>query len=153
MYLYLNDPSRSVAQLNRHVSHFRELSNTWGIGEQTFEFWSWLSKQCVRAFIPSFLSLTRFVRRYRLFADLVAIAIRAGLRIPSLRPPPTARSTPAGMPQPPSSELAPGNVLQHPGYYFYLSGTCAVERRERFRAIAKAEVRCCLLSSVEISED
>lgn len=47
MYLYLNEPSRSISQLNRHVSRFRELSNTWGIGEQTFEFWSWLSKQCV----------------------------------------------------------------------------------------------------------
>ena len=47
MYLYLNEPARSVAQLNKHVARFRDLSNTWGIGEQTFEFWSWLSKQCV----------------------------------------------------------------------------------------------------------
>lgn len=47
MYLYLNEASRAVSQLNRHVARFRELSNTWGIGEQTFEFWSWLSKQCV----------------------------------------------------------------------------------------------------------
>lgn len=46
LYLYLNEPSRSVAQLNRHVNRFRELSNIWGIGEETFEFWSWLSKQC-----------------------------------------------------------------------------------------------------------
>jgi hypothetical protein len=53
MYLYLNEPSRSVAQLNRHVSRFHELSDTWGLGEQTFEYWSWLSKQCV----PSPLSI------------------------------------------------------------------------------------------------
>lgn len=47
MYLYLNEPSRALAQLNRHVFRFRELSNSWKIGEDTFEFWSWLSKQCV----------------------------------------------------------------------------------------------------------
>lgn len=51
MYLYLNEPSRAVAQLNRHTVKFRELSNTWGIGEQTFEFWSWLSKQFVYYYI------------------------------------------------------------------------------------------------------
>lgn len=49
MYLYLNEPARSVSQFNKHVARFRELSNTWGIGEQTFEFWSWLSKQCAQS--------------------------------------------------------------------------------------------------------
>ncbi|KAI5481898.1 hypothetical protein MNV49_000175 [Pseudohyphozyma bogoriensis] len=120
-YLYLNEASRSVAQLNRHVASFRTLSDTWGIGEQTFEFWSWLSKQ------------------YRLFADLVAIAIRAGFRLPSLRPPPTPRPAPAGMPQPPSPGLIPPNVLMHPGYYFYQSGLCAVQRRECFKALVNQE--------------
>jgi len=47
MYLYLNEPARALAQLNRHVSRFRELSGSWQIGDDTFEFWSWLSKQCV----------------------------------------------------------------------------------------------------------
>lgn len=47
MNLYLNETNRAVEQLNRHVGKFKELSNIWGIGEKTFEFWSWLSKQCV----------------------------------------------------------------------------------------------------------
>lgn len=45
MYLYLNDPSHGLSQLNRHVFLFRQLSESWSIGEETFEFWSWLSKQ------------------------------------------------------------------------------------------------------------
>ncbi|GAA5919086.1 hypothetical protein JCM1841_003742 [Sporobolomyces salmonicolor] len=120
MYLYLNEPSRALAQLNRHVFRFRELSESWQIGEQTFEFWSWLSKQ------------------YRLFGDLVSVALRAGFHLPSLRPPPTPRPAPSGMAQPPSPVLVPLNVLQHPGHYYYLSAVCAVERRERFRAIQQA---------------
>ncbi|KAM0752891.1 hypothetical protein T439DRAFT_323501 [Meredithblackwellia eburnea MCA 4105] len=115
IYLYLNEPSRACAQFNRHLARFRELSNIWGIGEQTFEFWSWLSKQ------------------YRLFAELVAIALRAGFRLPSLRPPPPPRPVPAGMPQPPSPGLVPPTILQHPGYYFYMAGLCAVQRRECFK--------------------
>lgn len=55
MYLYLNEPSRSVAQLSRHVARFHELSATWGLGEQTFEYWSWLSKQ----WVPSSDSIRR----------------------------------------------------------------------------------------------
>jgi hypothetical protein len=121
MYLYLIEPSRALAQLNKHISRFRELSSHWGIGEQTFEFWSWLSKQ------------------YRLFGDLTSIAVRAGFRLPSLRPPPAPKSVPAGMPQPPSPGLIPLNVLQHAGYYYYLAATCAEERRDRFRKVVETE--------------
>ncbi|BGP36865.1 hypothetical protein JCM10449v2_000767 [Rhodotorula kratochvilovae] len=121
MYLYLNEPSRALAQLNRHVSRFRELSNGWQIGEDTFEFWSWLSKQ------------------YRLFGDLVAIALRAGFRLPSLRPPPTPRLPPAGSgTQVPSPGLVPLNVLQHAGHYYHLAAVCAVTRRDRFREVMRA---------------
>ncbi|GAA5993976.1 hypothetical protein JCM5350_003513 [Sporobolomyces pararoseus] len=116
LYLYLNDPSHSLSQLNRHVFRFRQLSESWSIGEETFEFWSWLSKQ------------------YRLFGDLTTAALRAGFRLPSLRPPPTPIPTP-GVPQPPSPGLMPLNVLQHPGHYYFLSAVCALERRERYRTI------------------
>ncbi|GAA5922303.1 uncharacterized protein JCM15063_003254 [Sporobolomyces koalae] len=119
LYLYLNDPSRSLSQLNRHVFRFRQLSESWQISEQTFEFWSWLSKQ------------------YRLFGDLTTAALRAGFRLPSLRPPPTPIPTP-GVLQPPSPGLMPLNVLQHPGHYYFLSAVCALERRERYRAIKNA---------------
>ncbi|GAA5896567.1 uncharacterized protein JCM6883_006946 [Sporobolomyces salmoneus] len=116
LYLYLNDPSHALSQLNRHVFRFRQLSESWSIGEETFEFWSWLSKQ------------------YRLFGDLTTAALRAGFRLPSLRPPPTPIPTP-GVPQPPSPGLMPLNVLQHPGHYYFLSAVCAFERRERYRTI------------------
>ncbi|GAA5947145.1 hypothetical protein JCM3765_002176 [Sporobolomyces pararoseus] len=119
LYLYLNDPSHSLSQLNRHVFRFRQLSESWSIGEETFEFWSWLSKQ------------------YRLFGDLTTSALRAGFRLPSLRPPPTPIPTP-GVPQPPSPGLMPLNVLQHPGHYYFLSAVCALERRERYRTIKDA---------------
>ncbi|GJN91753.1 hypothetical protein Rhopal_004776-T1 [Rhodotorula paludigena] len=124
MYLYLNEPSRALAQLNRHVFRFRELSNSWKIGEDTFEFWSWLSKQ------------------YRLFGDLTTIALRSGFRLPSLRPPPTPRLPPAAAAagaagQFPSPGLVPLNVLQHAGHYYHLAAVCAVARRDTFRAAAR----------------
>ncbi|BGO96780.1 hypothetical protein NBRC10513v2_000716 [Rhodotorula toruloides] len=126
LYLYLGESSRAVAQVHKHVSLFLRLSSeTWSIGVDTFEFWSWLSKQ------------------YRLFGDLVALAVRNGIRLPSTKPPPM----PAGLPPvsrvdgtstPPaaianSPSLVPLNVLQHAGYYYHLAATCAVERRERFK--------------------
>ncbi|GAA5897386.1 hypothetical protein JCM8208_003259 [Rhodotorula glutinis] len=125
MYLYLNEPARALAQLNRHVSRFRELSGSWQIGDDTFEFWSWLSKQ------------------YRLFGDLVALALRAGFRLPSLRPPPTPRlpapsSTGLTPSQIPSPGLVPLNVLQHAGHYYHLAAVCAVARRDRYREAVRA---------------
>ena len=74
------------------------------------------------------------VQRYRLFGDLTTAALRAGFRLPSMRPPPTPIPTP-GVPQPPSPGLMPLNVLQHPGHYYFLSAVCALERRERYRTI------------------
>ncbi|KAK4054805.1 hypothetical protein OIV83_000729 [Microbotryomycetes sp. JL201] len=117
MYLYLNETARAVAQLNRHVARFRELSNGWGLGEQTFEFWSWLSKQ------------------YRLFGDLVATALRAGFRLPAVRP--TAAIQPP-VPGQPTPALVPSNVLQHPGFYYFSAATASVERRNRFKHVKKA---------------
>ena len=122
-YFYLSEPARAVAQLNRHVARFHTLSTGWQIGQDTFEFWSWLSKQ------------------YRLFGDLVSIALRNGAHLPSLRPPPTPRLPPPGTSSNlggPSPGLVPPNILQHAGHYYYLAALCAVERRERYREMARA---------------
>jgi len=35
----------AMNQFQRHIRRFTELSTGWGIGDATFEFWSWLSKQ------------------------------------------------------------------------------------------------------------
>jgi len=84
-----------------------------------------------------------YPNRYRLFGDLVALALRAGFRLPSLRPPPTPRlpaPTSAGLApsQIPSPGLVPLNVLQHAGHYYHLAAVCAVARRDRFREAARA---------------
>jgi Foie gras liver health family 1 len=47
IYLYVNESPRVLASFNRHLARFRELSNGWGIGEETFEFWAWFTKQSV----------------------------------------------------------------------------------------------------------
>ncbi|GAA5980354.1 hypothetical protein JCM10908_001625 [Rhodotorula pacifica] len=122
-YFYLSEPARAVAQLNRHVARFHTLSTGWQIGQDTFEFWSWLSKQ------------------YRLFGDLVSIALRNGAHLPSLRPPPAPRLPPPGTSPSltgPSPGLVTANILQHAGHYYHLAGLCAVERRDRFREMARA---------------
>lgn len=80
------------------------------------------------------------------------IANRAGFRIPSLIPPPSSTVVPLNPSN--SSGLVPANILQHSGYYFYLSGTCAVMRRERFRAVLKSLVGFCVFFIVcEIEAD
>lgn len=125
-YFYLSEPARAVAQLNRHVSRFHTLSTGWQIGQETFEFWSWLSKQ------------------YRLFGDLVSIALRSGCHLPSLRPPPLPRVPPLGAGAGlagPSPGLVPVNILQHPGHYYHLAGLCAVERRDRFREMTRVRAQ------------
>ena len=122
-YFYLSEPARAVAQLNRHVARFHTLSTGWQIGQDTFEFWSWLSKQ------------------YRLFGDLVSIALRNGAHLPSLRPPAAPRLPAPGTSSSlsgPSPGLVPPNILQHAGHYYYLAALCAVERRERYREMARA---------------
>ncbi|GAA5871782.1 hypothetical protein JCM3774_000298 [Rhodotorula dairenensis] len=122
-YFYLSEPARAVAQLNRHVARFHTLSTSWQIGQDTFEFWSWLSKQ------------------YRLFGDLVSIALRDGTHLPSLRPPPAPRLPPPGMSpnlKGPSPGLVPANILQHAGHYYHLAALCTIERRDRYREMARA---------------
>ena len=45
IYLYLKDATAALSQLNSHLHMFQSYSPTWGMGEQTFEYWAWLSKQ------------------------------------------------------------------------------------------------------------
>ncbi|KAG1438265.1 hypothetical protein G6F56_012710 [Rhizopus delemar] len=45
LYLYMNDPTVALAQLNGHLHMFQSYSPSWGIGEQTYEYWACLSKQ------------------------------------------------------------------------------------------------------------
>jgi tetratricopeptide (TPR) repeat protein len=120
-HLHLNDPAAALAQLNGHLHMFQSHSNEWGMGEQTFEYWAWLSKQ------------------YRNFADIIDAAIHAGFKIPL----PTAHLGSTGPASPlvsgvtPNTGCNPGAILQHPGFYYHLAAMCCAERRRRFLEMEK----------------
>ena len=45
LYLYNNEHALALAYHNNHMRKFADFSRGWGIGEETFEFWSWLARQ------------------------------------------------------------------------------------------------------------
>lgn len=117
---------------NRHLMRLSEMSIGWGIGEGTFEYWSWVARQ------------------YRAFAELLDQASRSGLQLPvgsasqTLGPSPPNPSVPAI----PNAEQAsvtiglnPLNSLQHAGYFYYTAATSTRRRLERFTAINNQHVR------------
>ncbi|KAI7870632.1 Gryzun, putative trafficking through golgi-domain-containing protein [Spinellus fusiger] len=133
-HLYLNDPSAALAQMNVHLHLFQTYSNAWGMGEQSFEYWTWLSKQ------------------YRIFADIVDHAIQYGFKVPI----PTAYLTSPGTANRPGSPLLattgghlgaghqalgcnPTAILQHPGFYYHIAAMCCAERRRKFLTIERIE--------------
>jgi len=111
-----------------HLKRFGDLSRGWGIGEETFEFWSWIARQ------------------YRIFGELLEMAILSGLKLPTLAPPifPTAQA--AALPPGPeyfATPISSGNplqVLQQPAFYFYTAASCSVQRKLRFDQALEAEV-------------
>jgi len=106
------------------VKRFCDLSKSWGIGEDTFEYWSWAARQ------------------YRILAEILEIALRAGLRLPPLLPQQVEERPQQLALEPPSMPgLAPANTLQHPGYYYFQAARYTQERYKRFKAIEDAEVR------------
>lgn len=153
LLLYRDDGEGAWVQFRSHVKKFTELSQGWGIGAMTFEFWSWLGKQ------------------YRLMGDLLDLAMREvpGSPFPPFRPSthfppmPTYLLHPSHLPTPTAS----GNVAtsynpQHgslaapndaamassvvtadmcpgAGECFYIAGVCALERWERFRRLSWEE--------------
>ncbi|KAG8933795.1 hypothetical protein FRC00_012791, partial [Tulasnella sp. 408] len=132
LYLYHNEPHLALATFNRHIQKFSELSRGWGIGEETFEFWSWQARQ------------------YRILAELLELAVRAGYKLPTPTIPPSlpgGRPTGTGSPAPNQQNdpralgINPSHALQHPGYFYYLSATCTLQRYERFITALHQEER------------
>ena len=64
-----------------------------------------------------------------MFADLIEQAIKSGFRLPSLPAPLAAPPLQARA----AAQHIPDNLLQHPGFYYYMAGLCAAKRRECFR--------------------
>ncbi|KAG9036541.1 hypothetical protein FRB95_008596 [Tulasnella sp. JGI-2019a] len=125
LYLYHSEPHLALTTFNHHVARFAEMSRGWGIGEETFEFWSWLARQ------------------WRILAELVELALRAGYKLPvaavpaiiadTIRDPVTSNVT--------APNFKPDTVLQHPGYYYYMAAKCTQERLDRFLAVMEQEER------------
>ncbi|KAI7905331.1 Gryzun, putative trafficking through golgi-domain-containing protein [Cokeromyces recurvatus] len=116
--LYLNDPLAAVAQLNRHLHMFQSYSPNWGMGEHTFEYWAWLSKQ------------------YRIFGDIVDAAVYAGYKIPI---PTSFSSGNLSLSNGNSGGCNPGAILQHPGFYYHLAAMCCAERRRQFLEMDRSD--------------
>jgi hypothetical protein len=45
LYLYGYDTSAALNFFQRHLDRFTILSQNWGIGDKTFEFWAWRTNQ------------------------------------------------------------------------------------------------------------
>lgn len=45
LYLYNNEHALALSHHNTHIRRFGDFSRGWGIGEETFEFWSWMARQ------------------------------------------------------------------------------------------------------------
>ncbi|KAH8087832.1 Gryzun, putative trafficking through golgi-domain-containing protein [Cristinia sonorae] len=135
LYLYNKEHAMALAHHSAHMRKFSDLSRGWGIGEETFEFWSWLSRQ------------------HRVFAELLEQGNWSTLEIPKHTPVPAPSAAKlaaqAAGPQRNAMEaealrllgINPTHALQHPGFYYYMAAQCTESRRERFLRALESEVR------------
>ncbi|KAI0724685.1 Gryzun, putative trafficking through golgi-domain-containing protein [Fomitopsis betulina] len=136
LYLYNDEYALALAHHNSHMRKFADFSRGWGIGEETFEFWSWLARQ------------------HRAFAELLEHGTRSTLKIPAHFPTSSSANAAAAAAaqafesgQRGALELEairalglnPSQALQHPGFYYYMSARCTERRRERFLSVARGE--------------
>ncbi|KAJ9095965.1 hypothetical protein QFC21_005327 [Naganishia friedmannii] len=137
---YRNDSAAALTFFHQHLSKFGDFSVAWGIGKNSFEFWSWLSRQ------------------YRLFAELLEIVVAHGLVIHA--PLPVYAVPPASIAggintteEVLVSAVKPLLVLQNPGYYYYTAGNCAVQRKMMFEKAIEGDVLMTSVSSTAMSNE
>ena len=125
--LYEGEPTRITTPFFVHVKRFSDLSRGWGIGEDTFEYWSWIARQ------------------YRIFAELLELAQNGGVILPPIPPPTFPIAGPSsGPPTPeywttPISATNPLHALQQPAFYFYTAALCSIQRQKRFEEALEVE--------------
>ena len=136
---------------------FADFSRGWGIGEETFEFWSWLARQCVYISLcsPARPNSAGVFDRHRVLAELLEQGTRSNLKIPSAYPTPAPSAALVAAQALDPSQLGldamrvlglnPNQALQHPGFYYYMAARCTERRRERFMTVLEGEVRLCLV--------
>lgn len=122
LYLYNNEHALALSHHNSHMRRFADFSRGWGIGEETFEYWSWMARQ------------------HRVLAELLEQGSRSTLTFPLQTAVPKAAATlgPSGAPLELDAVrmmgMNPSHALQHPGHYYYMAARCTEARRERFLA-------------------
>ncbi|KAJ2918543.1 hypothetical protein MD484_g1826, partial [Candolleomyces efflorescens] len=124
LYLYNNEHALALSHHNTHIRQFSDFSRGWGIGEETYEFWSWVARQ------------------YRVLAELMDQGTRAGLVIPIHKPAAQNASRTIGVTELDIARtlgVNPSHALQHSGYYYYMAAKCTEMRRARFVAALEAE--------------
>ncbi|KAF9132227.1 hypothetical protein BGW39_000547 [Mortierella sp. 14UC] len=163
-HLYLDAPSTALFNFRRHLIVFKGFSESWKMGDNSFEYWAWLGKQ------------------YRVFGDLLDIGVKAGFKLPVPSPGSVVYGSFAGMTEGskdlnkfsgigvgngvagfgigpsgdayvyggnvgggrgggthgPGAGVNPMLVLHHAGYFYHQSANCSVQRRLRFEMAEEA---------------
>ncbi|KAF5386217.1 hypothetical protein D9615_002311 [Tricholomella constricta] len=139
LYLYNNEHALALSHHNTHMRIFSDFSRGWGIGEETFEYWSWIARQ------------------HRILAELLEQGTRSTLMLPVHKPVSAvsnaslsasqnhnsgSRGLAAGTLEVDSMRslgINPSHALQHPGFYYYMAAKCTEMRRERFLTALELE--------------
>ncbi|KAJ7593749.1 Gryzun, putative trafficking through golgi-domain-containing protein [Mycena floridula] len=156
LYLYNNEHALALSHHSTHMRKFGDFSRGWGIGEETFEFWSWIARQ------------------HRVLAELLEQGTLSTLTIPThlpVVPSSTLNSSLSNSSLGPGSTLPtsvsgqqrysaigeleslrslgmnPSHALQHPGFYYYMSARCTEMRRDRYLKTLAAETTEPAISS------
>ncbi|KAG2153198.1 Gryzun, putative trafficking through golgi-domain-containing protein [Suillus clintonianus] len=121
LYLYNHEHSLALSHHNSHMRRFADFSRGWGIGEETFEYWSWMARQ------------------HRVLAELLEQGSNSSLTFPtnsphSLTAGMSSTSTPVELDTVRALGLNPSHALQHPGHYYFMAARCTEARRDRFLA-------------------
>ncbi|KFH64324.1 hypothetical protein MVEG_10149 [Podila verticillata NRRL 6337] len=126
-HLYLDAPSTALFHFRRHLLVFKAFSESWRMGDDSFEYWAWLGKQ------------------YRVFGDLLDIGTKSGFKLPVPTPGSIVYGSFAGMTEG-SKDLNkfsgiginPMLVLQHAGFFYHQAANCSVQRRLHFEMAEEA---------------
>ncbi|KAF9020250.1 hypothetical protein BGZ52_002720 [Haplosporangium bisporale] len=163
-HLYLDAPSTALFHFRRHLLVFKAFSESWRMGDDSFEYWAWLGKQ------------------YRVFGDLLDIGTKSGFKLPVPTPGSIVYGSFAGMTEGskdlnkfsgiglgggttgfgigpggdayaygghvgggrgggthgPGAGINPMLVLQHAGFFYHQAANCSVQRRLHFEMAEEA---------------